>query len=68
MEPMRIVYVPPYHAHRTINTGNEPFIFLAVYPSDAGHDYGSIAEKGFSKIVVEKDGKVEVMYNPKWLR
>ncbi len=68
MEPMRMVYVPPYHAHRTINTGNKPFIFLAIYPSDAGHDYGSIAEKGFSKIVVEKDGKVEVMDSPKWLR
>jgi glucose-6-phosphate isomerase len=68
MEPMKIVYVPPYHAHRTINTGNEPFVFLAIYPSDAGHDYGSIAEKGFSKIVVEKDGKIEVRDNPKWLR
>ncbi len=67
MEPMRMVYVPPHHAHRTINTGDSPLIFLAIYPADAGHDYGSIAEKGFSKIVVEENGKTVVKDNPKWL-
>lgn len=66
MEPGTIVYVPPYWAHRTINTGNEPFIFLALYPADAGHDYGTIAEKGFSKIVIEENGEIVVKDNPKW--
>ncbi|WP_457754538.1 glucose-6-phosphate isomerase [Thermococcus sp.] len=66
MESGTIVYVPPYWAHRTINTGDEPFIFLAIYPADAGHDYGTIKEKGFSKIVVEEYGKVIVRDNPKW--
>ncbi|RLF90191.1 glucose-6-phosphate isomerase [Thermococci archaeon] len=66
MEPGTIVYVPPYWAHRTVNTGHEPFIFLALYPADAGHDYGTIKEKGFSKIVVEKDGEVVIEDNPRW--
>ncbi|WP_297091806.1 glucose-6-phosphate isomerase [Thermococcus sp.] len=66
MGPGTVVYVPPYWAHRTVNTGDEPFIFLAIYPADAGHDYGSIAEKGFSKLVVEENGEVKVVDNPRW--
>ncbi|WP_148883701.1 glucose-6-phosphate isomerase [Thermococcus aciditolerans] len=66
MGPGTVVYVPPYWAHRTVNTGDEPFIFLAIYPADAGHDYGSIAEKGFSKLVVEENGEVMVVDSPKW--
>ena len=66
MGPGTVVYVPPYWAHRTVNTGDEPFIFLAVYPADAGHDYGSIAEKGFSKLVIEENGEIKVVDNPRW--
>ncbi len=66
MKPGTVVYVPPHWAHRTVNTGDEPFIFLAVYPADAGHDYGSIAEKGFSKLVVDEDGEVRLIDNPRW--
>lgn len=50
------VYVPGHTAHRTMNTGSEPLVYLGIYPSNAGHDYGSIAEKNFSHIVVERDG------------
>jgi glucose-6-phosphate isomerase len=66
MGPGTVAYVPPYWAHRTVNTGDEPFIFLAVYPADAGHDYGSIAEKGFSKLVIEENGEVRLVDNPRW--
>lgn len=66
MEKGDVIYVPPFYAHRSINTGEEDFAFLAIYPGDAGHDYGSIAEKGFAKIVVEKDGKYAIVNNPKW--
>jgi len=66
MEPGTVVYVPPYWAHRTVNTGDEPLIFLAVYPADAGHDYGSIKDKGFAKLVVEENGEVKLVDNPKW--
>ncbi len=60
-----IVYVPPYYAHRSINIGDEDFAFLAIYPSDAGHDYGSIVEKGFAKIVIEENGRFMVKDNPR---
>lgn len=64
MTPNTLVYVPPGYAHRSINTGDDEFVFLAVYPSDAGHDYGSIEEKGFSKLFAEKDGELEIIENP----
>lgn len=64
--PGRAVYVPGRYAHRSINTGTEPMITFYVFRSDAGHDYGSIETKGFRKIVVERDGKPEIIDNPKW--
>ncbi len=64
MERGNIAYVPPYWAHRSVNVGKDDFVFLAIYPGDAGHDYGSIAERGFAKIVKEKDGGYEVVDNP----
>jgi glucose-6-phosphate isomerase len=50
--PGALAYVPPYWAHRTLNVGDEPFSFLAVYAADAGHDYGTIEETGFPRRVV----------------
>ena len=66
MYPGRTVYVPAHYAHRSINTGDEPLISLAVYPGDAGHDYGSIETSGFKHLVVEKNGKPEVIINPRF--
>jgi len=66
MDRGKIVYVPPYFAHRSINIGNDDFVFLAIYPGDAGHNYGSIAEKGFAKIVVKDNGNYAIKDNPKW--
>ncbi len=51
------VYVPGHTAHRTINTGPDPLVYLGIYPSNAGHDYGAIASRNFRKIVLEHDGK-----------
>ena len=53
----RIVYVPGHTAHRTVNTGDEPLVYLGVYPAAAGHDYAAIARRNFLKVVVERDGK-----------
>lgn len=39
--------IPPFTAHRLINTGNETLSSLAVWPSVAGHDYAALAE-GFA--------------------
>ncbi len=59
--PDSAVYVPGHTAHRTINTGNEPLVYLGVYPADAGHDYGAIAERNFAQVVVERDGQPALM-------
>ncbi len=61
------VYVPPKYAHRSINTSNsESLIMFFVFRADAGHDYKTIETKGFRKLVVEKDGKTQLIDNPKW--
>lgn len=51
MERGTLAYVPPYWAHRTVNTGDTPFVFFAVYPGQAGHDYGTIDATGFPQRV-----------------
>lgn len=56
MGPGTVAYVPPFWAHRTANTGGDTFIFLAVYPADAGHDYGTIERDGFRYRLVDRDG------------
>lgn len=56
MTPGTTAYVPPYWAHRTVNTGDEPFVFFAVYPGQAGHDYGSIEQTGFAQRVFSTSG------------
>ena len=60
MAPGVVAYVPPHWAHRTVNTGTEPFVFLAVYPGDAGHDYATIETEGFPQRVVERAGEIVV--------
>jgi glucose-6-phosphate isomerase len=52
MQRGTVAYVPPFWAHRTVNTGDEPFVFFAVYPGQAGHDYGTIEATGFPQRVV----------------
>lgn len=54
-------YIPAYTAHRTINTGSSPLIFWACWPSDAGHDYETIAAQNFSAHVVERNGKPQLI-------
>lgn len=59
LEPLQknsIVYVPGFTAHRTMNTGDEPLVYLGVYPAAAGHDYESIAARNFHMMVVEQNG------------
>lgn len=63
-----VAYVPPGWAHRTANTGDVPFVFFAVYPGDAGHDYETIEATGFAKILVALDGQPVLIDNPRWRR
>jgi glucose-6-phosphate isomerase len=64
LEAGNVVYVPPMWAHRAVNTGKERNVFLAVYPSDAGHDYESIGRGGFAKLVIERGGRPVLIDNP----
>ena len=59
--PGRMVYVPPYWAHRTVNTGDGPLIFLCVWPGGAGHNYGDIEVEGFPQRVVERGGEIRIV-------
>lgn len=66
LKPGVMAYVPPRYAHRSVNTGNEPLVTIFCFRGDAGHDYGTIETKGYRKLIVEKNGKPEVIDNPKW--
>ena len=68
LAPGKLLYVPPRWAHRTVNTGlEEDIVTYFVYPGNAGHDYGSIEKQGFRKLVVERDGRPQIVDNPRWL-
>ena len=56
MAPNTIGYIPPGWAHRSINVGESPYSFLAVYPGGAGHDYGWVLENGMGKRVRASEG------------
>jgi glucose-6-phosphate isomerase, archaeal len=56
----RMVYVPPFWAHRSVNTGGVPLISFCVYPADAGHNYGDIEKEGFPQIITRRDGRVAI--------
>lgn len=67
MRPGRVLYVPPCWAHRSVNTSySEDLVFFFVYPGHSGHDYGSIEQRGFRKLVVEKEGQPAIIDNERW--
>jgi len=52
-----VAHIPLGCAHRMVNTGDEPLVFLAVYPAQAGHDYQRVMREGFGlRVVEEKEG------------
>ena len=67
-EPGQAVYVPRRYAHRSINVSDtEPLITFFAFPGHAGHDYGTIEQKGFRKLCVKgTDGAPEFIDNPRW--
>jgi glucose-6-phosphate isomerase, archaeal len=58
--------VPALWAHRIVNTGKDDLVIMAVYASDAGHDYAFIEKKGFLKLVCEEGGRVVLKANPRY--
>lgn len=59
--PGSVMYVPPGWAHRSVNTGDGPLVFLYVYPADAGHDYETISRVGFRIRVLATDAGPQVV-------
>lgn len=67
LEPGSMVYVPPGWAHRSVNAGTEPLVFMYVFPAHAGHDYGAIRQTGFSQVVVQAQGRPVVVDRGAWI-
>ena len=61
MSPGSLHYIDGRYAHRVVNAGSVPLIFWACWPSDAGYDYGTIANEGFGARVFEENGEVRVV-------
>ena len=53
--------IPPFTAHRLINTGEATLSALAVWPSVAGHDYAALSG-GFALRVQSSDDVWEVLH------
>lgn len=69
VEPIRpgtINYVPGGWAHRSVNVGDDPLVFFASYVGDAGHDYGTIEERGFPVVVLRGEDGPRVVRNPRY--
>jgi glucose-6-phosphate isomerase len=65
--PGSVLYVPPRWAHRSVCTARqEDLVTLFVYPADAGHDYGTIEQQGFRKLVIDGPFGFETVDNPRW--
>jgi glucose-6-phosphate isomerase len=62
MFPGSLHFIAGGLAHRVVNTGDEPLLFWACWPSDAGHDYASIKAEGFGARVLLRDGRPAVIH------
>ena len=56
LAPGRAAYSAKGFAHRMVNTGNEPLVCFFAYRADAGHDYKTIEQAGFRKLVLCTEG------------
>jgi glucose-6-phosphate isomerase, archaeal len=63
MRPGVCALIPPEWAHRSVNTGTNPLVFVWMCTIDAGHDYNEIAARGMRQRAVEQDGRPVVVPN-----
>lgn len=67
LSPGQVLYIPPRWAHRSVCTSRQDdLVTFFLYPANAGHDYGSIEKHGFQKLVLEGEGGIEIVDNPRW--
>jgi glucose-6-phosphate isomerase, archaeal len=64
MLPGSVHYIPARIAHRVANIGPDVLTFIACWPSDAGHDYETIVEGGFSARLRCVNGRPELIVEP----
>jgi hypothetical protein len=46
IQPGVLGYIPPGWTHRSVNTGDEPFVFISVYPALSGQNYEPVRRSG----------------------
>jgi glucose-6-phosphate isomerase len=64
MSPGSVHHVPPATAHRVVNTGESPLVFVSYWPSETGHDYQTIVDAGFGARVLRRDGAPVLLPEP----
>lgn len=65
LTPGEAVNVPGDWIHRSVNVGDEPFVTLFTYATDAGQDYQLIADaNGMKSLVVADGGSWSLRENP----
>lgn len=60
LAPGKVTYVPPFWAHRSVNTSDVPLVFLWTCSVEAGHDYEGLGRRGMRQVVVERNGVPKV--------
>lgn len=60
MFPDTIAYIPAGWGHRTINIGNEPFVFFSIWPGNSGYDYQRSADNPFINRIYRKMNSYEI--------
>jgi len=69
LSPGNVLYVPPRWAHRSVCTARqEDLVTFFAYPANAGHDYGTIEQQGFRKLVMDGSDSPEIVDNPRWTK
>lgn len=67
MLPGRVLYVAPSWAHRSVCTSRqEDLVMFFAYPGNAGHDYATIEQRGFRKIILDGEDGISIVDNPRW--
>lgn len=61
-----VAYVPRSYAHRSVNTGRKPLVMFFTFAADAGHDYGTIEQRGYRHMVCCENDRPVILENRKW--